>query len=244
MPANLTIYIGTVNSSGVRVPLVGAKVYLRPSRTDITYLNGVNYLPWDVNQTSDPGYRDCWVATTNGAGYATFQSVPFTDTEMHRPKDPITGAFIGPAIEWQLINPNGPSTSGAPSVVVYSGKLLSTMVLPSPVNVPDDVMSLSVDAWRVSQMAYTANPVGGGWQSGSITFGVGVTQGSITFAPSYLAPPRVLVGNEYDKDGNFSAAGVAQDTSGAELVTLSSATIQVAAGLTSAVNIPYLVMGV
>ena len=173
MPANLTIYIGTVNSSGVRVPLVGAKVYLRPSRTDITYLNGVNYLPWDVNQTSDPGYRDCWVATTNGAGYATFQSVPFTDTEMHRPKDPITGAFIGPAIEWQLINPNGPSTSGAPSVVVYSGKLLSTMVLLSPVNVPDDVMSLSVDAWRVSQMAYTANPVGGGWQSGSITFGVG-----------------------------------------------------------------------
>ena len=74
MPANLTIYIGTVNSSGVRVPLVGAKVYLRPSRTDITYLNGVNYLPWDVNQTSDPGYRDCWVATTNGAGYATCTS--------------------------------------------------------------------------------------------------------------------------------------------------------------------------
>jgi hypothetical protein len=243
MPANLTIYIGTVNSSGVRVPLVNAKVYLRPSRTDITYLNGANYLPWDVNQTSDPGYRDCWVATTNGAGFATFQNVPFTDTEMHRPKDQ-TGAFIGPAIEWQLVNPNGASTSGNPSVVVYAGKLLSTMVLPSPVNVPDDVMSLSVDAWRVTQMAYTANPVGGGWQSGSITFGVGVTQGSITFAPAYLAPPRVLVGNEYDKDGNFSAAAVAQDPSGVEQVTVSSATIQVAAGLTSAVNIPYLVMGV
>lgn len=237
MPANLTIYVGTINSTGVRVPLVNVKVYLRPSRTDITYLNGSSYLPWEVNQNSDPGYRDCWVAVTNGLGYATFQGVPFTDTEIHRPTS-------GPVVEWNVINPNGASPSGNPSVVVYAGKLLSTMVLPSPVNVPDDLITLSVDAWRINQQAYTANPVGGGWQSGSITFGVGVTQGSITFTPSYLAPPRVLVGNEYDKDGNFSAAGVAQDTSGAELVTLSSATIQVAAGLTSAVNIPYLVMGV
>lgn len=237
MSANLTIYVGSVSNSGARVPLVGAKVYLRPSRTDITYLNGSSYLPWEVNQNSDPGYRDCWVAVTNGLGYATFQGVPFTDTEIHRPTS-------GPVVEWNVINPNGASPSGNPSVVVYAGKLLSTMVLPSPVNVPDDLITLSVDAWRINQQAYTANPVGGGWQSGSITFGVGVTQGSITFTPSYLAPPRVLVGNEYDKDGNFSAAGVAQDTSGAELVTLSSATIQVTAGLTSAVNIPYLVMGV
>lgn len=237
MPANLTIYVGSVNSSGTRVPLVGAKVYLRPSRTDITYLNGSTYLPWEVNQNSDTGYRDCWVAVTNGLGFATFQNVPFTDTEIHHPAS-------GPVVEWNVINPNGASPSGNPSVVVYAGKLLSTMVLPSPVNVPDDLITLSVDAWRITQQAYTANPIGGGWQSGSITFGVGVTQGSITFTPSYLAPPRVLVGNEYDKDGNFSAAGVAQDTSGAELVTLSSATIQVAAGLTSAVNIPYLVMGV
>ena len=237
MPANLTIYVGSVNSSGTRVPLVGAKVYLRPSRTDITYLNGSTYLPWEVNQNSDAGYRDCWVAVTNGLGFATFQNVPFTDTEIHHPT-------AGPVVEWYVINPNGASPSGNPSVVVYAGKLLSTMVLPSPVNVPDDLITLSVDAWRINQQAYTANPVGGGWQSGSITFGVGVTQGSITFTPSYLAPPRVLVGNEYDKDGNFSAAGVAQDISGAELVTLSSATIQVAAGLTSAVNIPYLVMGV
>jgi hypothetical protein len=237
MPANLTIYVGSVSSSGARVPLVGAKVYLRPSRTDITYLNGSSYLPWEVNQNSDPGYRDCWVAVTNGLGYATFQGVPFTDTEIHRPTS-------GPVVEWNVINPNGASPSGSPSVVVYAGKLLSTMVLPSLVNVPDDLITLSVDAWRITQQAYTANPVGGGWQSGSITFGVGVTQGAITFTPSYLAPPRVLVGNEYDKDGNFSAAGVAQDSSGAELVTLSSATIQVAAGLTSAVNIPYLVMGV
>jgi len=237
MSANLTIYVGSVSNSGARVPLVGAKVYLRPSRTDITYLNGSSYLPWEVNQNSDPGYRDCWVAVTNGLGYATFQGVPFTDTEIHRPTS-------GPVVEWNVINPNGASPSGNPSVVVYAGKLLSTMVLPSPVNVPDDLITLSVDAWRINQQAYTANPVGGGWQSGSITFGVGVTQGSITFTPSYLAPPRILVGNEYDKDGNFSAAGVAQDTSGAELVTLSSATIQVTAGLTSAVNIPYLVMGV
>ncbi len=237
MSANLTIYVGSVSNSGARVPLVGAKVYLRPSRTDITYLNGSSYLPWEVNQNSDPGYRDCWVAVTNGLGYATFQGVPFTDTEIHRPTS-------GPVVEWNVINPNGASPSGNPSVVVYAGKLLSTMVLPSPVNVPDDLITLSVDAWRITQQAYTANPVGGGWQSGSITFGVGVTQGSITFTPSYLAPPRILVGNEYDKDGNFSAAGVAQDTSGAELVTLSSATIQVTAGLTSAVNIPYLVMGV
>ena len=243
MPANLTIYVGTINSTGVRVPLVNAKVYLRPNRTDITYLNGATYLPWEVNQTSDPGYRDCWVAVTNGAGFATFQNVPYTDTEMHRPKHPTTGAFIGPEIEWQLINPNGPSTSGNASTVIYPGKLLSTMVLPSPVNVPDDVMSLSVDAWRVLQSAYMANPIGGGVQIGKLTFGVGVTQQSITFAPSYLAPPQVVVGGSYDKDGNFSAPGIAQDAFGTTLVTTSSATIQIAGGLTSSVDVPYFVYG-
>ena len=244
MPANLSIYVGSVNSSGSRVPLVGAKVYLRPSRTDITYLNSGSYIPWEVNQNSDAGYRDCWVAVTNGSGIATFQNVPFTDTEMHRPKNPLTGAFIGPEIEWQLINPNGANSAGQPSVVIYTGKLLSTMILPSPVSVPDDVMSLSIDAWRVLQAAYMANPVGGGLQIGKLTFAPGVTQQAITFAPSFLAPPNVIVGGSYDKDGNFAAPGVAQDDSGADIVTVSSATIQVAAGLTSSVNVWYFAQGV
>ena len=94
MPANLTIYVGTVNSTGVRVPLVNAKVYLRPNRTDITYLNGATYLPWEVNQTSDPGYRDCWVAVTNGAGFATFQNA------VHRHRDAPPEASNNGRVHW------------------------------------------------------------------------------------------------------------------------------------------------
>lgn len=243
MGATLSIYVGSVDSAGTRKPIVGAKVYLKPSRTDVTFLSTGVYVPWSVNQTSDPGYRDCWVAISNGSGIASFSGVPFTDTEMHRPKD-ASGNVIGPPIEWLLINPNGASASGVPSVVVYRGQLLSTMTLPSPVQIPDDVMTLATDAWQLTQQSYTANPVGGGWQSGDLTFAPGITQQSIVFAPSYSAPPRVIVGNAYDKDGNTSNSGVAQDSSGNEMVSTSSATVQIAAGLTSSVRVPYLVMGV
>lgn len=238
MPANLTIFIGSV-AAGAAAPItpVARPVYLTPSRKDGTFLLGGKWLPWDINVGSDPGYRDCWRAETNGLGYATFTNVPFTDTEMHRPKGP-SGSPIGPEIEWNLINPWGSN-----GTVVYSGKLLSTMVLPTPVSVPDDLITLATDAWRVSGASYLAIPIGGKAQLGELTFPVGVTTMVITFIPTYTAPPAVIVSNEYDKDGNFSAAGLAQDATGARIINTTQATIQVAAGLASDVVVPYLVSG-
>mgnify|MGYP000131367356 CR=1 FL=1 len=238
MPANLTIFIGSV-AGGAAAPITPTDrpVYLTPSRKDGTFLIGGKWLPWDLNVGSDPGYRDCWRATTNGFGYATFTNVPFTDTEMHRPNGP-SGSPIGPEIEWNLINPWGSN-----GTVVYSGKLLSTMVLPTPVNVPDDVIVLATNAWRVSGSSYLAIPIGGKAQFGELTFPVGVTTMVITFIPTYTAPPSVIVGQEYDKDGNHSAAGVAQDNTGARIISTTQATIQIAAGLASDVVIPYLVNG-
>lgn len=233
----LSIRIGYVDSGGTFVPWAAKAVYLKPSRTDITFLSDGIYLPWNKNQLGDVGYEDCWKAVTNGMGIATFAEVPFTNTEMHRPLD-ASGNPIGPEIEWNFINPwasNG--------VVVYTGKLLSAMVLTPPVNIPDDVTQLAEDAWRVAGAAYVATPLGGKVQQGTVTFAVGVVQNAANFPIAYTSPPTVWVSQVYDKDGNLAAAGVAQDGSGGLLVTNSSATITVPPGLTSIVNIPYLAIG-
>jgi hypothetical protein len=234
----LTIKIGYVDSAGNFVPWASKPVYLKPSRTDITFLSDGVYLPWNKNQLGDVGFEDCWKAVTNGLGVATFAEVPFTDTEMHRPLDPESGDPIGPEIEWNFINPWGSN-----GTIIYSGKLLSTMTLGATVNMPDDVMQLATGAWRVSGAAYVATPLGGKVQQGTITFGVGVTQNSANFPIAYTSPPTVWVGQVYDKDGNLAAAGLAQDGSGALLVTNASATVTVPPGLTSTVNIPYLAIG-
>jgi hypothetical protein len=239
MPKILSIRIGFVDSVGVFQPLaVGRPVYLKPSRTDISYLNAGVYLPWELNQTSDAGFQDCRRAVTNGSGIASFVDVPFTDTEMHRPLDPNTGLPVGPEIEWNFINPWGSN-----GTVVYSGKLLSTMTLPAPVNVPDDLTQLNGDAWRISGAAYLATPIGGSMYAGQLTFPVGVNQLAITFPSPFATPPRVHTSGCYDRDRNFSAPGFAQDGSGLDLVTTANATIQVAGGLTSDVRVPFLVLG-
>jgi len=234
----LTVRVGSVDSSGTFQPApAGTPVYLKPSRTDITFLSGAAYVAWGLNQNSEPGFRDCWRAVTNGTGYATFAQVPFTDTEMHRPKD-ASGNPVGPEIEWNLINPTGPN-----GVIVYSGKLLSTMTLPATVNVPDDLTQLATDAWRVSGAAYLALNIGGQMFSGTLTFAVGITQLPINFPSPFTSPPRVIPSNSYDKDGNSAAPGIAQDGSGADLVNNNNAMIQIASGLTSAVRIAFLVQG-
>ena len=189
MPANLTIYVGTINSTGFRVPLVNAKVYLRPNRTDITYLNGTTICHGRSNQTSDPGYRDCWVAVTNGTGF----DIPERAVHRHRDAPPEAsnhGRFHWAGNRWQLINPNGPSTNGSASTVIYTGKLLSTMVLPSPVNVPDDVMSLSVDAWRCTSLGVHGQPDWRRRANWKADVRRGVTQQSITLHHRTLRRPR------------------------------------------------------
>lgn len=238
MPRALTIRVGTLDAAGNFVPAAaGTPVYMKPSRQDITYLNGTDWYPWEINKDSDNGFRDCWKAVSNGTGWATFSQVPYTDTEMHRPLDQ-AGQPIGPEIEWNVINP-----SGANGTVVYSGKLLSTMGLAATVKVPDDLTQLPADAWRVSGAAYVATPIGGQMYIGNITFPMGVTQMAANFPIPFAAPPRVLVGSCYDKDNNYSSAGFAQDGSGNDLITVSNATIKIAAGLSADVRVPFLVLG-
>lgn len=237
MPKALTIKIGYVSDGGVFTPWGARAVYMKPSRTDITLLNAGGYIPWNINQNGDPGYQDCWKAVTNASGVATFAAVPFTDTEMHRPKDP-GGAPIGPEIEWNFINPHGSN-----GTIVYSGKLLSTMTLGATVNVPDDLMQLNTNAWRVSGAAYMASPMGGTMQAGTVTFPAGVTQMAIVFTPNFSTPPRVLLGGCYDKAGNHSMPGFSQDGSGADQITNANALCQVAAGLVSDVRVPFIALG-
>ena len=75
--------VGTART-GVCVPLVNATIQFRSNRS--------RYYPLlEVNQTSDPGYRQ--QAVTNGQGFADTQNVKIT-TEMHRPKTWQQRAFI------------------------------------------------------------------------------------------------------------------------------------------------------
>ena len=234
---SLSIQIGYVDSTGTFVPWQGRPVYLKPSDTRITFLNGSVYLPWDENQNGDVGFTDCWKAITNGSGVATFSAVPFTDTEVHRPLDP-SGNPIGPPPEWIFINP-----WAASGITIYRGQLLSTMSLSSPVNVPDDVTQLPENAWSVQQFQVSAQELGGKVQYGTIPFAVDTTEAAANFPVAFSGNPIVWVGQVYDKDGNFSAAGIKQDGSGVPIISPSSATIRIAPGLTSNIDVPYLAVG-
>jgi len=233
----LTIRIGYVDSAGVFQPWANKAVYLRPVDMNVTYLNGSTYYAWNKNQNGDVGYESFWKAVTSGTGYATFAMVPFTDTEMHRPKDP-SGNPIGPPPQWELVNPwaaNGP--------VVYRGQLLSTMTLGATVNVPDELTQLAADAWSVSNFQASAGALGGKVQSLRIPFAVGVEAVAASFPVAFSGPPNVFVSGEYDKDGNFSAPAVKQDGAGEPIVSSSAATIQIAPGMTSTVYINVLAIG-
>ena len=125
MPANLTIYVGTVNSTGVRVPLVCR--LSAANRTDnerATYCRG-------GRQTSDQA-----IVIAGGCDKyrVSFEISERTYTDNRRPEASTAGAFIG-RNQWQLISPDGRHKRQREHGDLY-GQVICLMVLPSPVNVP------------------------------------------------------------------------------------------------------------
>ena len=157
---------------------------------------------------------------TNGAGFATFRDA----VHRHRiiaPKHQQRARSLVPK-QWQLmINPNGPSTSGSASTVIYTGKLfvydgaaITGQCTPTiaDVSVCRCVARAAIGLHGQSHRRRCADRKADIWR--------GCDSAGITFAPSYLAPPQVVVGGSYDKDGSFGA-WIAQDAFGTTLVTTS-----------------------
>lgn len=101
MPCTISGTLAYLDATGTRQVIGGKKVYLRPSRTDFTYLAGGTWEPWPLNPNLTTGYKDC-IETTSNSGTGAFSfSVPFSDTEVNLP----VGAPV-PALLWNIEIPD------------------------------------------------------------------------------------------------------------------------------------------
>lgn len=235
MAKNISITLGYDDGAGTWQPLVGKKVYLKPSRTDIFVKRGSVWMPWEGNPDNDVGYKDAVQVVTNELGVATFQGVPYTDSEVQQPLD-ASGAEIPPGVVWNIIDPNAQG-----GVKVYFGALPSSLGN-AAVTVYDLVTLAPPDNWSIAGAAWQLYPQGRE-QEQLISVGAGIEEVTVTFVPQFTAAPRLHVGSCTDSTGALFSAGVKENGSGARLIDGISATLKLSGKPSSTIYLPVLARG-
>lgn len=218
MGKNISITIGYDDGTGTWQPLANKKVYLKPSRTDIFVSRGGVWVPWEGHPDNDVGYKDAIQVQTNGSGVATFQDVPYTDTEVQLPLD-ASGAEIPPQPLWNVIDPNAQG-----GLKVYSGPLPSALGA-AAVSVYDLCTLPAPNTWSISGAAWMLYPRGTE-QEQTISVSAGVEEATVTFLPAFAVAPRLYIGFCTDDTGALFIAGIKENGSGARLIDGNSATLK------------------
>lgn len=182
------IVSGTItysDSAGVAQPVVGAKLWVRPSRTDFDWTDdaGTTWRSWQKNPNNPVGH-EYDIAITTIAGGAWSVKLPWTDSEIRLP----VGATV-PSVFWNIIDDNTGKVFYGPLVeaTVAASKTLNTLTqLGSPNN------------WRIAGAAQSALPVAGGYE-GTVSFTDASDEIAVSFPTRAGSPEyRVLHGLETD----------------------------------------------
>lgn len=197
MPCTVTFLVQRLTASGSLTPVPNYKLYLQPSRTDITYTpdGGTTWLPWQ-GDPSIAAYPYAVMAQTNSSGIASFQ-IPYTDTEVHVPS-----ATPTPAVQWQLIDPG---TAPAPAVRVWYGLLPSSVTSPKTL---DALTQLGANPWKIASTLYNGVPSGIRRQV-SVTFTEGQSQNGASWPEIGFTTWRATLGVRTADDGVYAAEVVA-----------------------------------
>ncbi len=235
MGKNISITIGYDDGTGTWQPLASKKIYLKPSRTDIFVSRGGVWVPWEGHPDNDVGYKDAIQVTTNGSGVATFQNVPFTDSEVQQPLD-ASGAEIPPAVVWNVIDPNAQG-----GLKVYYGPLPAALG-GAAVTVYDLITQAAPNTWGISGAAWMLYPRGTE-QEATISVAPGAEEFTVTFNPAFVGAPRCYVGFCADDTGAIFTAGIKEDGAGARLIDGNSATFKVSGKPNSTIYLTVLARG-
>lgn len=186
MPCNVTGALKTALPTGSQTPVVGAKLWLVPSRTDFFWTpdSGTTWLPFRplAGLVGAPPnvFAETKTALDGSFGFA----VPYTDDDVHLP----AGA-PSPALVWSIVDSGGK---------VYTGPLLSGTV--GTDKTLDQLTQLGApNTWAVAGAATVALPQNQN-QLASVTFTDAGDEHAVTFSSAFPDLSYRMLSGAYTDD--------------------------------------------